>query len=123
MKRGQRRSGIDLQLYAQPTTSKMAARKRAQRIIPLTQCLLCGATEHLHRHHPNILSAPLDVVIVCQHCHRKMDDQDGTRLDRIQPKKCVVCHQMFLPKRSRAMLCGMECIREMGRMTALKRWR
>ena len=60
MKRGQRRSGIDLQLYAQPTTSKMAARKRAQRIIPLTQCLLCGATEHLQRHHPIILSAPSD---------------------------------------------------------------
>ena len=56
--------------------SKWAARKRAQRAIPLVKCEECGSTNNLQRHHDD-LSRPLDVKVLCQQCHTNRDMELG----------------------------------------------
>src|SRR5215213_3696754 len=102
--------------------SDSAIRKRAQRAHPtLTQCELCGSTQRLHRHHPDY-SKPEEIQVVCIHCHPKMDMRDGTGR-RKKPKDCVVCGTTFTHySHSRVKCCSTECLSELGRRNALKRW-
>lgn len=103
-----------------------AARKAAQRHVMAEKCSVCGSTERVERHHPDI-TKPLDVEILCFRCHVKADQRDGTRRSRpIMEVPCLVCGQVFVPPRTRkrgARLCGrVECRAEMGRRAAARRW-
>jgi hypothetical protein len=51
---------------------KYLARQTARKYIPAIECLLCGSKERLERHHPDY-SKPLEVMILCQTCHRKVE--------------------------------------------------
>ena len=102
--------------------TKWMARKRAQRAAPiLKECQDCGATKKLQRHHPDYNKPDLFKVL-CGPCHAKADQRDGHR--RQKPKqKCTICKTMFLPKDSHShKTCGKECLSEIGRRNAMKRW-
>jgi hypothetical protein len=102
--------------------SGAAIRKRAQRAHPtLTRCELCGSAERLHRHHPDY-AKPEEIVVVCIHCHAKMDLRDGTRRTK-KPKVCTVCGATFTNySHSRVKTCSRPCLSEAGRRAAMKRW-
>jgi len=101
--------------------SKWAARKAAQRAYAAEECQECGSTHRVQRHHPD-LSDPLRVEILCEPCHVKADQRDGTR--RTRPMQtCVVCGREFRPKCSHPhKTCGPACLSELGRRLAMKRW-
>lgn len=102
--------------------SGAAIRKRAQRAHPtLTQCELCGATERLHRHHPDY-TKPEEIVVVCIHCHAQMDALDGTRRTK-KVKVCAICEASFTNySHSRVKTCSRRCLSEAGRRASMKRW-
>lgn len=104
------------------TLSGAAIRKRAQRAHPtLTQCEVCGSTERLHRHHPDY-SKPEEIVVVCIHCHAKLDMRDGTGR-RKKPKVCTVCQATFTDySHTRVKTCSRQCLSEAHRRAAMKRW-
>lgn len=101
---------------------KNSMRKSAQRAIPIvTACQECGATENLQRHHPDY-SQPDRVEILCPPCHLKADQRDGTRKAK-QTKLCKVCGKEFTPRHSKKhSTCSKECLAEIGRRNAMKRW-
>lgn len=99
-----------------------SVRRKANKSIPATVCEKCGTTERLQRHHPD-MSKPLDVIILCQTCHKDLHVEAGTW--GVGPKKkneCIVCGTMFLPSHSRVKTCGPQCLSERGRQNAQKRW-
>lgn len=99
-----------------------SARKAAQRAISVSFCEMCGLKSGLQRHHPDILD-PLNVVILCQPCHAAVHVADGTWGNgKKQPKKCVVCLRLFDYRHSLNKTCSRECLSELGRMNARKRW-
>lgn len=101
-------------------------RQRARRHLPKpTFCERCGATENLHRHHPDLEGQPLLIVGLCAHCHEEEHKANGTwGRGRPDIAACQICGALFQPKRScRAKLCGNpECLKEMGRRAASRRW-
>jgi len=104
--------------------NKATIRKRAQRGLPSLagqKCEDCPATEGLERHHPNY-SKPDEFRVLCADCHVKADLRDGSRRKK-QMKLCKVCGKPFLPSHSKkSNTCGRECLVEIGRRNALKRW-
>lgn len=102
---------------------KWKARKQAQRKHKAEKCQVCGSTERVQRHHPDILNTPSVVMILCEKCHIIEDQRIGTRRKR-QKSKCVVCGEMFTPKDSHPhKTCSVDCLKIRGRENALKRWR
>lgn len=101
--------------------NKAAARKAAQRFYEVTKCQECGSTHRVQRHHPD-MNDPLRVEILCEVCHVKADQRDGTRKMRAM-QTCVICGQQFMPKCSHPhKTCSAECLSELGRRLAMKRW-
>jgi hypothetical protein len=49
---------------------KSKARHKAQYWFPVVECIRCGSKEMLQRHHKDY-NKPLEVVILCQRCHRE----------------------------------------------------
>jgi hypothetical protein len=101
---------------------KNTIRRRAQRAIPTpAACQDCGASEGLERHHPDY-TQPHRVEALCRPCHVRADQRDGTRPKK-KEKTCKVCGAMFLPSHSKKhTTCGPECLAEIGRRNARKRW-
>lgn len=100
------------------------ARRRAQRAYPTPQpCEKCGASQETQRHHPDI-QKPLEIVWLCQACHTAEDKQaDKWGKGRRQEKSCKVCGKSFLPSHSKKhTTCSRECLSEIGRRNAIKRW-
>ena len=96
-----------------------SGRKHAQRAYPTKECARCGGTETLQRHHRDrdpTNNEPENVEILCAKCH-------GAEHRRLRPVRCSICGEEFQPKRARrATVCGPECLRELGRQSANKRW-
>jgi transcription elongation factor Elf1 len=95
-------------------------RRRAQRLVDAINCEKCGSTEKLERHHKDgnpMNNEPNNLAVLCSPCHHKEHL-------RIAPATCVVCGQMFRPKRARrATLCGsLNCSKEHGKRSAALRW-
>lgn len=103
-------------------TIRDVAHKSAQRAMPvLTMCQECGSTDNLERHHPNY-NQPSIFQVLCQKCHIKADQRDGTRRTR-KTKNCKVCGKEFTPSHSKNNnTCSKECLSEIGRINANKRW-
>jgi hypothetical protein len=101
---------------------KNTIRRRAQKAAPNpTCCQDCGATGPLERHHQNY-QEPDRFEVLCQPCHVKADQRDGTRR-RKQPIPCKVCGVQFLPSHSKKhTTCSRQCLAEIGRRNAQKRW-
>lgn len=104
--------------------SKWAVRKRAQRSLPTLdgqKCEACGTPNNLQRHHPDY-SEPDRFEVLCAPCHVAADKRDGHRASKA-PIACKVCGVNFLPKHSKKhTTCSRECLAEIGRRNALKRW-
>ena len=103
---------------------KAAARKAAQRAVPMGPCSRCGSSQRVRRHHPS-LAQPLVVELLCQRCHTDEDKRAGKwGSGNIATANCQICGAQFLPKRSaRNKLCGSErCLKAMGQRSAAKRW-
>jgi hypothetical protein len=101
-----------------------AARKRAQRAFPkLNACEHCDNTSRLQRHHPNLQDAE-SVVILCQPCHAAEHVRLGTwGTGSKKAKICAVCKKVFSDySHSRVKCCSRECLTELGRANARKRW-
>ena len=99
-------------------------RKRSQRIDALSgkHCEQCGATGNLQRHHPSYESESF--IVLCQTCHAKLHVELGTwgRGPR-QTKHCAICGREFVPHHSKNhKTCSRECLSEIGRRNAAKRW-
>lgn len=65
--------------YIKSEPHKQKVRDLAKKqIVKLSVCKFCGATENLHRHHPDY-SKPLNVITLCPSCHgkehRKINDR------------------------------------------------
>lgn len=105
---------------------KNTVRKMAQRAFPITgmACQECGTVGRLQRHHPD-MEKPLEVNILCQGCHTQRHLDNGSwGKGPSPPRECVVCKEMFKPRRSNSRTCGeRECISELGRRYAEKRWK
>lgn len=98
--------------------SKQSARKAAQRSVKTEKCEMCGAVGvKLNRHHTDYLK-PTDVQILCAKCHARVHTKPPITAI------CAVCGKTFVAKdhRSRAKICGTECLAEFGRICAEKRW-
>lgn len=104
--------------------SKDAARKRAQRRMPvLKRCSRCGGKERLQRHHPDIEREPDRFEVLCQRCHTAEDIILG-RWRSVPLAMCIICKTQFKPSRARrAKLCGAPaCLKECGRRASERRW-
>lgn len=103
---------------------KEAIRKRSQRRESLNgkQCEHCGSTENLQRHHPSYESE--DFIILCQTCHAKLHVEHGTwARGQKKTKFCAICGKEFIPHHSKKhKTCSKECLSELGRRNAMKRW-
>lgn len=104
--------------------TKAASRKRAQRAFPkILPCEICGGSIRVQRHHHDHQSA-LSVRFLCQSCHTKEEVLAGTW--GIGPKKKKVCKncgkEFERYTHSRVQLCGKQCLSQIGRLNALKRW-
>lgn len=103
--------------------SVVAMRKRAQRAIRLVACERCGATEDLQRHHPD-RATPDVAEVLCQNCHTAEHMATGTwGKGPKQPRVCVVCGNTFMHGKRTTKTCGRNCLSELGRRNALRRWR
>ena len=108
---------------------KNTAYRRTQRKWPaLHSCDVCGGTRTLQRHHADgdpRNNSEKNVEILCQRCHTDTHMANGTwgRGRSLKNKTCVICRQVFRPRKDRDRRCGKaECEREMGRRSAQKRW-
>lgn len=107
---------------------KNSGRKQAQRKIKAEVCEMCGGDLILQRHHKNgdaTDNTMENIAVLCQKCHTTTHMMIGNwGHGKVRPATCVVCGEMFKPKRSRrAKLCGnQECAREYGRKSAGLRW-
>ena len=99
--------------------SRSGFHRRAQKAIEAIRCERCPSTENLHRHHPNY-DDPLNVIVLCRPCH----DAEHVRLRRPhRMKSCLICEKRFLPNHSKKHnTCSRECLSEIGRRNAMKRW-
>ena len=101
-----------------------AMRKRSQRSFPIDgeSCQLCGSKKRVQRHHPN--QDPEVFWVVCQKCHTDIHMKEGSwgkGLKKI--RACVICGKEFLPSHSkRNKTCSKNCLSELGRINARKRW-
>lgn len=104
---------------------KNTVRKAAQRAISLIgkECIDCGSTKSLQRHHPDHDKA-LDVVILCQPCHVKAEQETGTWGSGPRTVKvCPICDAEFTNySHIRVKTCSRGCLSELGRRNAMKRW-
>lgn len=104
--------------------TKSAIRKQGQRAMPsLEKCERCGATENLQRHYPNMKDAAY-VVVLCQKCHAEDHCKTGSwgRGPR-KAKTCVICGLEFSDySHTRVKTCGPNCLSELGRRNAYRRW-
>ena len=107
---------------------KNSGRKQAQRKVKAEACEMCGGGSTLQRHHKNGDATDNrleNISILCQQCHTKVHMMIGSwGQGKVKAATCVVCGEMFKPKRSRrAKLCGNpECAKEHGRRSAGLRW-
>jgi len=97
-------------------------RKQANRSIPATQCEKCGSTERLQRHHEDYRE-PMNVVILCQTCHKNHHVKNGTWGSGAKKLKvCVICGTAFTLGHPSLKTCSKECLTVLGRNNANKRW-
>jgi 5-methylcytosine-specific restriction endonuclease McrA len=100
-------------------SNSTSGHKTAQRLYAANECVRCGLTQSLHRHHKDrdpSNNDPANVEILCVPCH-------AAEHRRLKPVACKVCAQQFQPKRTRrSTVCGPTCLAVLGRMSALKRW-
>lgn len=112
--------------------TKHASRKRSQKLYPiLPPCEECGSTERVQRHHDDY-QKPEDVRFLCQSCHTKRDVARGTWGNylkkpggkRTKPyRTCPICGKSFNHyTHTRNKTCSKECLSELGRRNAMKRW-
>jgi hypothetical protein len=104
--------------------TKAASRKRAQRAYPqVPPCQRCSSSVNVQRHHKNHQDA-LSVAFLCQTCHTTADQKLGKwGCGNKKPKVCVVCGGEFTNyTHTRVKTCGKECLSEIGRRNARKRW-
>ena len=114
--------------------TKHASRTRSQLMYPVVPpCQECGCAERVQRHHDDY-QRPEEVMFLCQNCHTKRDKVRGTwgnyrkincKATRFKtPKTCPICGTVFINySHSRVKTCSRECLSEMGRRNAFKRWR
>lgn len=99
-------------------------RKQSQRLKSLSgeSCCMCGSIEKLQRHHRTYTAE--DFVIVCQPCHTQIHKADGSwGKGSRKIKDCAVCGKPFVPRHStKHKTCSANCLSELGRLNALKRW-
>lgn len=102
--------------------SKHTIRDKSARLFPvIPPCQECGSTYRVHRHHPSY-EDHTKVEFLCPPCHAKADQRDGHR--RVKPMKtCPICGVEFNHyTHVRNKTCSPECLAEMGRRNAMKRW-
>lgn len=103
---------------------KATIRKQTQRLVTLSgkSCERCGITENLQRHHQTYTAS--DYVILCQGCHASEHSKDGSWGRGLKKTKfCVICGSEFTPNHSkRHKTCSSNCLSELGRRNARKRW-
>lgn len=99
-------------------------RKRSQRLKSLSgeSCAKCGSTENLQRHHQTYTES--DFIILCQECHASEHNADGSwGKGSRKTRSCVICGSEFTPNHSkRHTTCSPDCLSELGRRNARKRW-
>lgn len=105
--------------------TKATVRKQTQRLVPLsgTTCEKCGSSESLQRHHIHYEATAFQIL--CQSCHAEVHKADGSWGRGLKKtKNCAVCGQTFIPNHSKKhKTCSANCLSELGRRNALKRWR
>jgi len=104
--------------------SKTMARKRSQSLYPaVPPCEECGATERVQRHHKDY-QKPEDIRFLCQACHTRIEHEQGTWGPGPKtPKTCPICGIQFTHyTHTRNQTCSKECLSELGRRNAMKRW-
>ena len=73
--------------YLENNKEKTLAQEMARRNIPLaSNCLRCGSTENLERHHEDY-SKPLEVQTLCMPCHKARNKTLNDR--RLELKRLV----------------------------------
>ena len=102
--------------------------KQAQRKFKVEKCEICGGSKTLQRHHKDgnrLNNSAENVQILCQECHKNEHMKKGTwgKGRILKNKICVICGKSFRPRRARDKICkNKECLKELGRISALKRW-
>lgn len=81
-------------------------------LIPLaSNCLFCGSTKNLERHHPDY-DKPLEVITMCRRCHKKIHILFHPKGPRNPPppleKNCKTCGEIFISKQSK-QYCSIKC--------------
>lgn len=96
-----------------------SGRKQAQRLFKALICHICGGEQTLHRHHLDhnpLNNNPMNIQILCVQCHNREHR-------KLKPVPCQICKKEFQPKRARnSKVCSSLCLKEMGRLSAMKRW-
>lgn len=102
--------------------NKHVIRDKSARLYPvIPPCQQCGSTYRVSRHHPNY-DTHETVEFLCPPCHAKADQRDGTRR-KSPPKTCPICGVVFENySHSIVKTCSKECLKELGRQNAMKRW-
>jgi hypothetical protein len=57
-------------LYYTAHLDRSRAREKSRRVLPKDRCERCGATDRLHKHHPDY-TQPLNVLTLCVPCHER----------------------------------------------------
>ena len=89
----------------------------------LSACEHCGSTSQLQRHHPDLQDAE-SVVILCQPCHAAEHVRLGTWGQGPKEAEDLRCLREGLRGllAPRNKCCSRECLTELGRANARKRW-
>jgi hypothetical protein len=64
------RHKINQRRWASRNPEKVKAHQQAKKVPLGSHCEQCGASEKLHRHHPDY-TKPLEVIILCVACHER----------------------------------------------------
>jgi hypothetical protein len=103
--------------------------KRARKAMQLTTaCQRCKAdsvpleVHHIDRDRAN--NSPANLMKLCGPCHRLEHIEAGDwGKGQVKAATCMICAKSFQPKRARrAKVCSPECSKQMGRISAMKRW-